>query len=145
MEKYPIIRTIYLYLFALVGLALLTIGTARLIDLGLKAYVFTKADIEDVSMPPMPSPYFDQNIRLFENLQNCQDKCNLTLEQKQQITNWLEDYKKWQKGPKVSYQTSSRHRQASSSLSMIIVGLPLYLYHWITIKEDIKRKKEENI
>ena len=37
---YPLIRTIYLYLFALLGLALLTIGGVRFVDMGLKAFVF---------------------------------------------------------------------------------------------------------
>lgn len=44
MNKYPLIRKIYLYLFALIGLVLITIGSVQLINLGLKVYVFTKAD-----------------------------------------------------------------------------------------------------
>ena len=49
MEKkthYPLIRTIYLYLFALLGLVLLTIGSIRFVDMALRAFVFTKADQE---------------------------------------------------------------------------------------------------
>jgi len=44
MEKHSLVRTIYLYLFALVGLTLLVIGTVRFVDMGLKAFVFTKAE-----------------------------------------------------------------------------------------------------
>ncbi|GAG22415.1 unnamed protein product, partial [marine sediment metagenome] len=43
-KHHPLVRTIYLYLFALVGLALLTIGAVRFVDMGLKAFVFTKAE-----------------------------------------------------------------------------------------------------
>ena len=30
----------------------------------------------------------------------------------------------------------NRQRELSSSLSMILVGIPLYLYHWKTIQND---------
>ncbi len=30
----------------------------------------------------------------------------------------------------------NRQRELSSSLSMILVGIPLYLYHWKTIQKD---------
>ena len=45
MNKYPFIRKIYLYLFALIGLVLIVIGCVRLVGLALKTYIFTKADV----------------------------------------------------------------------------------------------------
>jgi len=38
-------------------------------------------------------------------------------------------------------QASQRKRQLSTSLSMILVGVPVYLYHWKTIK---KENRQEN-
>jgi hypothetical protein len=35
-------------------------------------------------------------------------------------------------------QTNQRKRQLSNSLSMIAIGVPLYLYHWKTIKQENK-------
>jgi len=35
----------------------------------------------------------------------------------------------------------NRQREISSSLAMIIVGAPLYLYHWKAIQKDNKTKK----
>lgn len=35
-------------------------------------------------------------------------------------------------------QSNQRKRQFSTSLSMILVGVPLYLYHWKTIKKENK-------
>lgn len=35
-------------------------------------------------------------------------------------------------------QTNQRKRQVSSSIAMILVGLPVYLYHWKTIKKEQK-------
>ena len=58
MNKYPLIRKIYLYLFALIGLVLITIGCVRLVGLGLKTYIFTKADIY-IEYPMAASCYFE--------------------------------------------------------------------------------------
>ncbi len=106
MEKHSLIRTIYLYLFACLGLVLLTIGGVRFLDMGLKAFVFTKAEQEqryDVSPPSSDEP-------------------------------------------EVSYVTVRRHRDASLNLSLILIGLPLYLYHWRTIKKETKNKeKDKNV
>lgn len=33
-------------------------------------------------------------------------------------------------------QTKNRQRDLSNSLAMIIVGAPLYIYHWKTIKKE---------
>lgn len=33
-------------------------------------------------------------------------------------------------------QSNQRKMQLSSSLAMIVVGIPLYLYHWKTIKRE---------
>lgn len=39
------IRTIYLYLFTIIGLSLLVSGSVQFVDMGLKAWVFTQADV----------------------------------------------------------------------------------------------------
>ncbi|MBL7021847.1 hypothetical protein ISR92_00765 [Patescibacteria group bacterium] len=141
------IRTIYLYLFALVGLAVLVIGTGQLVDLGLKVFVFKYADVNnnygyDYGRPV--SMAFDQELSKVENLSECGTDCNLTDSQLEQIDNWLIDYKTWQESQKdvekIDYQRQSRERQASRAISLILVGLPLYMYHWTVIKRDRKRK-----
>lgn len=118
MNKYPLIRKIYLYSFSLVGLILITIGTVRLITLGLKAYIFTKAD--DFYEYPIARPVIAPDGTKKEDIA-------------QPSKEELEKYQKNQ-------QTSNRQREAAESLAMIIVGLPLYAYHWRKINKD----KEEN-
>lgn len=39
-----------------------------------------------------------------------------------------------------SEQENQRKRTLSNSLAMIMVGTPLYLYHWKTIKKENKEK-----
>lgn len=142
--KHPIIRTIYLYLFALVGLALLASGTYSFIDLGLRAYVFTAADQDYRSAPIAPSLVKTDDVARVEAIKSCEDQCELTEEQIQQIDAWLIDYQTWQEqDAKIDYAKSNRQRQASSALARIIVGLPLYLYHWTVIKRDVRKRKEQ--
>ncbi len=114
MNKYPLIRKIYLYSFALIGLVLITIGAVRLVSLGLKVYIFTKADL-NYNYPaakPVSAPENGKNSEVQQPSQEEIDKFNQ--EQK----------------------TSQRQRDAAESLAMIIVGAPLYLYHWKVIKKE---------
>lgn len=111
---YPLIRKIYLYLFALIGLVLVVIGLVRLVNLGLKVWIFTGAD--KYYAYPMATPVYgpDKTVSTTiaepsqEEIQAYQDK-----------------------------QTASqRQGDAAQSVAMMIVGLPLYLYHWGVIKKE---------
>jgi hypothetical protein len=143
----PIIRTIYLYLFALVGLGMLVIGSAMLINLGLKAWVFTKADEQDIYMSQPAPLYLDKAPNDAKALQVCSDKCLLTAMEKEQINNWLIDYETWQAQEKNrnpnDWTVRNRQRQGATAISLILIGLPLWLFHWATIKRDLRDKKEE--
>lgn len=139
MEKYPLIRKIYLYLFALLGLVLIIIGFVQLINLGLKVYIFKKAEQAQVyyEMPPSV-PYkvapgataTTEQIKVDEQLSK----------------QWEVDYKNWQdREKKIDRLGSSRQQTASWALALIIVGLPLYLYHWLIIKRETKLRNEDLI
>lgn len=142
MKHYPLIRTIYLYLFALLGLVLLIIGGVRFVDMGLKAFVFTKAEEERRLIYQEPSyvPYPLQKIEVL------QDEEGLSEEEKAIIKQWLVDYKELkEKRSKIDPVTAQRHRDASLNLALILIGLPLYLYHWGIIKREVKKQeKKEN-
>ena len=144
--KQPLIRTIYLYLFTLIGLVLITIGSVNLINLGLKRFIFTKADQElNYNLKPSFPMMIDGRAATEEDfvsaIEKCQEKCDLTSEQKQQIASWLKDYKIWQEQEKqFDYLAQQRQREFSLALALIIVGLPLYLYHWSTIKKETKNE-----
>ncbi len=133
-KQHSLVRTIYLYIFALLGLVLLIIGGVGFINMGLKAFVFTKAEEEQrlaYGQPPMP-----YSIEKVEGLQNEE---GLSSEEKQLIQNWLADYQAWQDSvSKVNYLESRRQRDASLNLALMAVGLPLYLYHWGIISRETK-------
>lgn len=121
MEKFPRIRKIYLYLISLIGIILITIGCVRLIDLGLKTYIFTQADV-----------YYSYPIT--KPVSTAEKPGDIAYEEPSKQE--LEDFNAKQK-------TSQRQKTAAESLALIIVGLPLYLYHWLTIRKDAKEDKEE--
>ncbi len=116
MNKYPIIRKIYLYLFALIGLSLVVIGGVKLVSLGLKTYVFTKADI-----------YYEYPAARPVKVAPVEGEKNAELQAPSK-----EEVEKFQE----NQRTSQRHRDAAESLAYIIVGAPLYFYHWRMIRKD---------
>ena len=133
MPKKSTIRTVYLYLFAGIGLILLIIGVVRFIDMGLKATVFTQAESvarlqqNQLSSPRVPTI----------NIERYEDSDEVTEEELESLRRMIEDYEaqreEWEG---VDRYTARRQEEASINLAFILVGLPLYLYHWKTIKED---------
>jgi len=139
LNKHSIIRTIYLYLFALVGLALLITGFVRFIDMGLKAYVFTKA--EEPEKIQQQRYYYSTPIPVAK-LEEYQEGDELTEGERATLKSLIANYKKWEEEEaKIDYLTSRRQREASGNLSMILVGLPLYLYHWRLIRKETREKE----
>ena len=135
MEKQSVIRTIYLYIFSLLGLVLLIIGGVRFVNMGLKAFVFTQADEQqriDFLRPPLYQ---------IETLQKISDGelSQLSAEEKTQIKSMIQSYEAWlERSNEVDPLTSRRHKDASISLAMMLIGLPLYLSHWKMTKKESK-------
>jgi hypothetical protein len=136
MEKHSLIRAIYLYLFTIIGLALLVVGSVRFIDMGLKAFVFTKAeDPEKIQR----MYYYPASAATITKLEEPQTAEGLSEEERVALKNWLAEYKTWQEEEKkIDYLASQRQKNASTNLALILVGLPLYLYHWSLIKRETK-------
>lgn len=109
------IRKIYLYLFALIGLVISTIGSVQLVNLGLKTYLFPDADTYyayPMEKPVVPSSTSGATSTVREPSQEEIDKYN------------------------ERQRRSQRQRDAANALAMLIVGVPLYAYHWRVIKKE---------
>jgi len=99
------IKRIYVYLFSAVGLVLVVIGSVQLINLALKSWVFTKADVYyNYPAPKVVAERPDQQVE-------------------EPNPKAVEEFQK-------NDLASRRQRQAASAIAMIIVGAPLFLYHW---------------
>jgi len=135
-SKLGLIRAIYVYLFSVIGLVLVIIAGVRFIDMGLKAWVFTQAeqDIEyarpvDFRYGGVPEKATD--AELAEKILACGDSCELTAEEKQTVEAWIISMEQWEENQKnVNYVVQQRQRNAANALAQLIIGLPLYLYHW---------------
>ncbi len=118
IKNMTLIRKIYLYLFSFVGLVLVVIGCVELVNLALKAYVFTAAD-KYYSYPVAEPAPAGKNITstVSTSPSDAQMKSYQDMQTK-----------------------SNRESTAANAIALIIVGIPLYYYHWRVIQKD----KENN-
>lgn len=129
------IRVVYYYLFALVGLVLMVISLVNGINLVLKMTIFQQADLDTYSyqkQPPTPASLERQAADLENN-----KELNLKETDKQEIQNWLTDYRAWkEQQAKIDPIVAQRQREASNAIAMLIIGLPLFLFHFLMIRKE---------
>ncbi len=141
MEKNSLIRKIYLYLFTIIGLVLLVIGSVNFINMGLKAWVFTQADGETSLYNEKPVEVPTNLKKEIVEIDNSKDDVQVTLTKQQadDLQYLLQMNTEWQAREKnFDPVVARRHRDAAQNLAMIIVGFPLYLFHWLLIKKETK-------
>lgn len=109
------IRLLYLYLFSFVGLLVVVIGSVNLVNLGLKTLVFTDADRNEIYAPVAPSIKPDGTSS--PEIVNPQYQKDMQAQQERDLKRQHE-------------------RQLADAVAMILVGAPLYLYHWKIIKKE---------
>lgn len=150
-SKTHIIKTIYIYLVSLIGLLMVVIPAASLIKLALTTWIFTKADIAEYGYEMPPRIYFpgkektgtgDGMNDVIEKLKSCQDSCGLTDEQKQAIAQWTEEFTQYQKR-QAEMGPARRQRDAAQNIAFIVVGIPLFLYHWRLVRKEQREQKME--
>lgn len=127
------IRVVYLYLFALVGLILLTIGGVQLTSLALRSYILTEADAE-MRMQYMHEPPGRFSPDRAEALSR---DTTLGPDEREALRQWAADYERQrQERESIDPIKSRRQRDAARALAFLIIGLPLFGYHWRTIRKE---------
>ncbi len=106
------LRKSFLYIFATVGLVLTIIGAVSLINLGLKTYIFTKAD----------NYCYNSRVAYPDKEGNITEPTPQQIEQEQKVCE--------------EQRAANKQSQASNAIAMLIVGIPLYMYNWITIRKE---------
>ena len=101
------LRLLYLYLFSFIGLLIVVIGGIQLVNLGMKMVFFKDADRYFIAQPVM-------------NEKGVVVESKEEMEKRQEIE-----------------MRNQKQRDFVNSFSMIVVGLPLYLYHWAIIKKEV--------
>lgn len=100
------LRLLYLYLFSFVGLLITIIGAIQIVDLTLKTYVFQVSEYT----------YYPETVPVEGG------KPAISVEESRKRNE--------------EEASNQRKRQMSNSLAMILIGAPVYLYHWKTIKKE---------
>lgn len=136
-KSHRVIRNIYLYLVAMIGLIVFVMGSVGILNHVLQTYVFGVNEY-NVWVPPYPpksgqcyQPYADMTDpspvtkRLIPPTQEETEIC-LQEEKKQQEQN----------------RRNNIGRELSIAIAQILIGLPLWLFHWGVIQKEYKRKDE---
>ncbi len=139
MKKIPWIRTVYLYLMTTIGIVVFIIGAVTILNLLLKIFIFTQADADYYSKVGPTPIILEREIGQAQAVKDCDE---LTEGDKEQISAWLVNYQEQQaEEAAIERKRAQRERDAARSLAMILVGLPVWLFHWRIIQRD--RKREE--
>lgn len=127
------VRTFYLYVVALLSLIFLAVGIGNLANTTLKATIFKEAEKRDYSVC-YSYPYYVSSVDL-KSLEGA------TENQTEKIEAMIRDYDSWQeRNTGEACYRSEREKRMVDSLTMIIIALPLYIFHWMIIR----REKREN-
>jgi hypothetical protein len=127
------VRIFYLYVVSLLSLIFLAVGIGNLANTTLKATIFKEAEKRDYSVC-YSYPYYVSSVDL-KNLEG------LTANQNERIESMIRDYESWQeRNTGEACYRSEREKRMVDSLTMILVALPLYIFHWAIIR----REKREN-
>lgn len=131
--KSKLIRTIYLYIVVLVSLIFTGVGAGTILNTGLKYYVFPEAERKS---------YFDCNYE--PPMASYPSKEGATAEQKEQLDALITDYKKWkEERTGDNCIRPARQNKIIDAFTMLIIALPICLFHWRIIKRDKEEKENE--
>lgn len=128
----------YLYLVSFVTLLIASAALVSLLDTGLRAVAFTRADVLPAykAMPPglyLTPEKVEPAASVPVNGLSCTTGCTLTTTQKLQVSEWEAAYRDWQKTADRGYQ---RSQSLVTSLSFFIVALIVFLFHWLLARRD---------
>ena len=121
------IKSIYFYLVSFVALMMVVFSTADIINIALKTWVFTQADKDMYAYPVMPCEVSPPKVKAAATSSEsvpaeCQKQNELNIKQQE------------------AGRSAQKQRDVVRDISMIVVGIPLFLIHW-----RIVRSKEENL
>lgn len=135
-KAFRIIRNVYLYLVAMIGLVTLIFGSIGIIDNVLKNYVFQVDEFY----------YYTEPVAVKGGIctQSYPDPADTT--GKTMIAPTKEEIADCEKRYEEQRELSRKNqmgRDFSISIAQIVIGLPLWLFHWGIIQREYRRKEED--
>lgn len=133
-----IIRNVYLYLVALIGLITFIFGSVGIINNVLQHFVFQVDQVDFYSPAIYPGmkgqcaqPYVDPTDKegkrmIVPTTQEVDDCRKAETEQNKRINN------------------ANFAREISIALAQIVIGLPIWLFHWNVIQKEYRKREEDH-
>ncbi|MCX6781159.1 MAG: hypothetical protein NT003_03555 [Candidatus Magasanikbacteria bacterium] len=115
-----IIRNLYLYVVSAISLFMIVFALVSLVNLGLRTWIFPKADDNYYSAPmgqPACVPSKDGTVVC----PTAADQAKIDAQNKQ---------------AQADNAQAQRQRDLVQNISFLIVSLPLFTYHWMVIRRD---------
>jgi hypothetical protein len=139
-----VMRPIYFYLVSLGALLMFVIAGGIMINLVLKTWVFPAAsEAEQLNQKiynQESSMVIEKNS--VQSIIDCAEKCQFEEATVTAAKGWLVDYNVWEERTQESYDNTQT--EAATNLPFILLGIPLFWYHWRTVrKEQESHKKSE--
>jgi hypothetical protein len=125
--KSSVIKTVYFYLVSIISLFMVVFATADLVNLGLKTWVFPKADLNEYVNPPCATQIY-RGPEMAESEYSRQIK---QCEESRVSEDEARDIRK--------------QRDAVRDLAFLVVGIPLFAYHWSTIRRESREEGVEKV
>ena len=132
-----VIRNVYLYLVAMIGLIVLIIGAVGIINNIFQNYIF-RVDYENYYTEPVPY----KTGTCYSQYPDLTDS-----EGKRLVAPTAEESAACEKRQEVQKEQNRRNRigtEFSIGIAQIAVGLPIWLFHWGIIQKEYKRKEEDD-
>jgi len=141
MPERSVIRPTYFYFISLAALLMIVIAGGMLINLGLKTWVIKSADeAENLARKvSMPVPEGIVETSAVQSIIDCGEKCGIEAETISLARAWQDDYKAWQDA---SYNYNNKQRQAAATIPYVVLGIPLFWYHWSVVRRESRERKE---
>lgn len=139
--KWKMIRLVYLYLVSLIGLVVLLVGGIGLLNTGIKALLGVDSDYYGMSVKQVcrdPS-YFSYATSAAPVAKPVSTTGEVTTPKPVDVNST--EYKecvKDQEDQQKKTQDNERKRGIAEGLAEIILGTPIWLYHWMVIQRDNK-------
>lgn len=116
-SKVSFIKNIYLYLVSFVALFMIVFSVADMVNIGLKTFLFPKADSYGYYPEPACPVLPDENATSTDP--RGKDYC-VSKEERERAEK--------------ENRSAQRQRDLVRDISFLIVGLPLFAYHWMIIR-----------
>lgn len=113
------IKKIYLYLVSTIALVITVVGAIMLVNMALKAWVFTKAD-QYAYYPARPTT----------------EICSQANVDTKMYPECMPNYEEEQRKMEEQNRASQRQRDAAQALSMIVIAAPVWFFHWRLARKE---------